>query len=486
MKTLLTLLTVLTLSAPDSLFHLLSSYHPGDTVRVEMSGITSTAIRGLKLDTAATNPASLDWYQLKCATSVTHFWGKGAVEAVAFSGMTRRPGRASLAMCKPEFDWRLSSGVHRVLPDTAGLPQHDLQALLIYISRAEQFMAQGQMDNEVLVYMPRFDRRVARAIYEAGYDMDYASELMIDSIRSVNDDGFLLAPSGHAYRALVVPNLKNTSVELRKRLTWLEEHGATIIYVPDGDYASALDHQRFLHPEWLRTHYGLMVTRCREAQGTYRYFVVNQQGKTISDWMRLAVPYRVVEMTDPVTGRAILAQTRHDSVFLSLRSGEALLLRTSMSRSDLPVDPAFRASTTVDLTEEKWILYPTENVRSKAELLPENKLEKLSYWSRLWPDAVGTMRYSCTFRFTNMPKKGVPYRILLSLPDMHESARVLLNGNEIGTVFALPYQLDVTDHIVSGKNILDIEVTSLDANYLGTAGKSKTAGLAKAQLIIQH
>lgn len=486
MKTLLTLLTVLTLSTPDSLFSLLTTYHPGDTIRIETSGIAPTSVRGLKLDTAATNPASLDWMQMKCATSVTHFWGKGRVEATAFVGMTRRPGRASLAMCKPEFDWRMVAGIHSVLPDTVGLPQHDVQALLTYISRVEEFMSVGQASPEILLYMPRFDRRIIRSIYEAGYDMDYASAMMIDSIRSLDDDGFMVAPSGIRYRALVVPNLKNTTPELRKRITWLEERGATVIYAPDGDYAAALDHNRYLRPETLRSAQGLYVTRLFESQGTYRYFVVNTQGKTITDWVHLAVPYRAAEYIDPISNRSVLGDLRHDSLFLSLRSGESMLLRTTMTRGEMEASPVFRASSTVDLAEEKWILYPSENVRSKDKSIWETKLEKLCYWSRLWSDAVGTMRYSCTFRFTDMPKKGIPYRVLLSLPDMHESAQIFVNGNEVGTIFALPYQLDITDYIVAGKNILDIDVTSLDANYIGTAGKSKTAGLSKAQLIIQR
>lgn len=486
MKTLLTLLTVLTLSTPDSLFNLLTSYHPGDTIRIETSGIAPTSVRGLKLDTAVTNPASLDWMQFKCATSVTHFWGKGTVQASAFSQMTRRPGRASLAMCKPEFDWRMVAGINSVRSDTAGLPVHDVPALLSYISRVEEFMSVGQASPELLVYMPRLDRRIVRAIYEAGYDMDFASALMIDSIRSLDDDGFLVAPSGIRYRALVVPNLKNTTPELRKRITWFEERGATVIYAPDGDYAAALDHNRYLRPETLRSAQGLYVTRRFESQGTYRYFVVNTQGKTITDWVHLAIPYRAAEFIDPMTGRSSLGELRHDSLFLSIRSGESVLIRTTMTRGDIPITPVFHGSSTVDLSEEKWILYPSENVRSRNESIWETKLEKLCYWSRLWNDAVGTMRYSCTFRFTDMPKKGVPYRILLSLPDMHESAQIFVNGNEVGTIFALPYQLDITDYIVSGKNMLDIDVTSLDANYLGTAGKSKTAGLSKVQLIIQH
>lgn len=486
MKTLLTILTILTISAPDSLQRLVNDYHVGDTIRIEATGITPGKIRGLKPDTTIWQPASIDWMMLKCATSPVHFWGKGRVEVTAFRDMMRLAGRTSLAMCKPEVDWRILAGVDEIVPDTAGLPRADLDALLTYIARTRAFMDAAQPNPEVLLYLPRFDRRVIRSVYEAGYDMDYASAVMLDSIRGVDDDGYLLAPSGIRYRALVMSNFKYSTPELRRRVSWLEEHGATVIYAPDGDYAASMDHNRYLRPETTRSQQGLLVTRYLESHGTYRYFIVNMQGKTISEWVHLAVPFRAAEITDPISNRTIVGQTRRDSLHLSLRSGESILLRTTMSRSELPVDPVFRGSTTVDLTEEKWMLFPMENVCSKDESVWNMKLEKLCYWSRIWPDAVGTMRYQCVFRFNQMPKKGVPYRILLSLPDVHESAHVLVNGEDAGTLFAQPFQLDVTDYIISGKNTLEIDVTSLDANYIGTAGKHKTAGLSKVMLIIQN
>jgi len=46
------------------------------------------------------------------------------------------------------------------------------------------------------------------------------------------------------------------------------------------------------------------------------------------------------------------------------------------------------------------------------------------------------------------------------------SAHVYVNGHDAGTVFAAPFEIDITPYLHKGQNTLRIEVTSLAANYL--------------------
>jgi hypothetical protein len=81
----------------------------------------------------------------------------------------------------------------------------------------------------------------------------------------------------------------------------------------------------------------------------------------------------------------------------------------------------------------------------------------------LGPEAAafsGTARY--TFRFEN-PDPGVS-KWLLDLGDVRESARVKLNDEYVGCLWANPFETKIS--LEEGNNTLEIEVTNLTANRL--------------------
>ena len=55
---------------------------------------------------------------------------------------------------------------------------------------------------------------------------------------------------------------------------------------------------------------------------------------------------------------------------------------------------------------------------------------------------------------------------MLSLGDVRESARVRINGKEVATLWAVPYQCMVGQYLRPGKNLLEVEVTNLPANRI--------------------
>ena len=55
---------------------------------------------------------------------------------------------------------------------------------------------------------------------------------------------------------------------------------------------------------------------------------------------------------------------------------------------------------------------------------------------------------------------------VLDLGDVRESARVRINGQLVGTAWAVPYQLKVGKWLKPGKNVIEVEVTNLPANRI--------------------
>jgi hypothetical protein len=95
---------------------------------------------------------------------------------------------------------------------------------------------------------------------------------------------------------------------------------------------------------------------------------------------------------------------------------------------------------------------------------------KLIDWTKLHNDAIkyfsGTAIYHKEFSYKKDKTKTTGQRIYLDLGLVREMAKVRLNGKDLGTLWARPFELDVTDAIQDGKNTLELEVTNHWANRI--------------------
>jgi len=97
----------------------------------------------------------------------------------------------------------------------------------------------------------------------------------------------------------------------------------------------------------------------------------------------------------------------------------------------------------------------------------EVHLDKLQSWTQLSDEGArhfsGTAIYSTDFQVPPLPAGA---RVMLNLGTIHETARVVVNGKEVGIVWKLPYALDITASVAAGKNMLEIDVTNLWPNRI--------------------
>lgn len=484
--------------------NLLDMYAAVDIPEIEGFGLSDFGIKGLRTDTL-TRPNYSDLSMLKYPASVAHFYGKPLVTAETFTWLTEH-FRTSFSQCKPDFDLMMVAGVNRCYfhgtaysPESAAWPGYlfyaamemnpqntiwrDAPAFLSYMQRVQEAMQSGTPDNDLLLYLPVYDIwaeypgrlllfdihkmdkvaprfiRAVNEIYNAGYDPDYVSDRMIDSIRGVNAEGRLIAPSGVTYAALVLPEVKRMPPSTAARIAALEAQGATIIRVSDGDYQTALA-RTSIRPETMKN-LGVKTIRRRTDNG-WLYFITNLQPAAVDTFIHPSVTT--------------------DSVRLSLHSGESCFLTVSpdgcqityplphapMLNDHMVNVPYGEADRMNEVNKEmlnNWTVTPVD-VRSFETQQPM-ALRRLQYWSDFRKDAVGTFAYETTFRLS---KKIVHCTsslcTLLDLSGVRESAHVYVNGHDAGTLFCAPFLLDITPYLRPGKNTLRIEVTSLAANYL--------------------
>jgi hypothetical protein len=87
----------------------------------------------------------------------------------------------------------------------------------------------------------------------------------------------------------------------------------------------------------------------------------------------------------------------------------------------------------------------------------------------------GTAIYKREFTPSSMPQDK---RFYVDLGNVHEAARVRLNGKEFETRSWPPYVWDVTDSITSGANTLEVQVRTASAGEQRGAGGAGRGGPA--------
>jgi len=225
---------------------------------------------------------------------------------------------------------------------------------------------------------------------------------------------------------------------------------------------------------------GLMCIR-RGFNGGLHYFIANRGDQAIDSWLPLAVDAKSVVILDPLTGNAGVAAayvTRSQThCHLQLAPGQSLILRA------LTDHPAYGAAwnywdavgDAVPLTGQWQVKF----LRGGPKLPAPFATDRLASWTEIGDtnaqSFAGTAAYSLRFdapssepRFQAArpgPLKQEPRTYLLDLGRVCQSARVRLNGRELGTLFTPPFQV-VLNELKPKDNLLEVEVTNVSANRI--------------------
>ena len=62
---------------------------------------------------------------------------------------------------------------------------------------------------------------------------------------------------------------------------------------------------------------------------------------------------------------------------------------------------------------------------------------------------------------------------MLDLGKVRESAQVTINGQKVGTVWSLPFEIPVGRYLKKGKNHIELDVTNLPANRIADYDRRK-------------
>lgn len=447
----------------------------------------------------------------KFASSAAHLAGKRFTSAEAFTWMGEHFCE-TLEEAKAFGDLLFLSGVNRLYyhatvysPDSAPWPGwcfyaaselnprnpawRDIRPLNDYFTRVQTLTASATPDNDVLLYWPVHDQwtkaegfaelltihsrwfkslpfgKLAERLDDAGYQFDYTS------------DAFLSDEIVRRYKAIVVPETKFMKAATLARLAELAKTMPVIFEksLPasePGLRGRALSRPQGLEPApdalaalaktparpvaFATAESGLDAVRYPWNGGTL-HFVVNStmEEKTLS-----AAGLTVMDpMSGEVATRETLVLAPAQSTFLFQERPCGSAVRPSPSVGKRSRGNAILSGSSVG----PWSLEFVRDV-SGWKLPATRTGDVLGDWTRFGePEAEfsGTAVYRTTFAADRTSD------LTLDLGEVCHSARVIVNGRNVATLFMHPYRCVIpAAALVTGTNTLEVEVTNLGANRI--------------------
>jgi hypothetical protein len=160
-----------------------------------------------------------------------------------------------------------------------------------------------------------------------------------------------------------------------------------------------------------------------------------------------------------------MAQTQGSSIRIQLKSGQSLILKSSET-----VDPSIQKWKYTEKTETPMILDQPWQLTFKEggpELPKSQKLNKPEPWTNFSEDPA-TQSFSGTGVYTttlDLRKKNADDYVL-KLDKLCESAKVIVNGQDAGIIWSIPFEINIGKYLKKGKNTIQIEVCNLMANRI--------------------
>jgi alpha-L-rhamnosidase len=391
----------------------------------------------------------------------------------------------------------------------SGRADHDV---LLYFPFHEAVATRG---SALLTHFGGANRPTAAPGFEAaaatlqsrGFTFDYISDRQLRDVRV--EKGRLRTSGGGTYRVLVLPASRFMPIETLEHVLDLASRGATIVLAGNGPSdvpglaSLEVRQQRFrraiamlstagsagLHAgtegvlqgddleitltragvarERLVDH-GLLFARRIDARGRF-YFVSNRTDRVVEGWIPLHSAAAAAMVFDPMNGRRGGAHVRRSEpgtleVYLQIPQGGSLILaeaaRAARERHDFYTTAG--APATVEAT------WSVRFLKGGPALPAARTIDRLISWTAFEGDDrvrsfSGTARYSTTFA---MPEADKADAWQLDLGRVHESARVRLNGRDLGVLIGPAFRLALDPGSLRASNVLEVTVTNLSANRI--------------------
>jgi hypothetical protein len=433
----------------------------------------------------------------KLASSAAHLFGRPKVWTEEGGGMGIDG--------KYQLDFQLVRGVNAMqirVPvggrgGDAGPVPPQASMLAWYTNRAGYLMAVGRPAAQIGLYHPvnsmwMGDEESDRSTTKLGWqllqhqlDWDYFDEQSLSSVATIEDGGFKNL-SGQVYRAIIIPSSTVISQAAIDRLRAFVKAGGKAIFVgktpkrvvsrtfldaketPDLSFATLIEPAGDITPRVIAAlpkpdvkldgnHPSVTYTHRRWRDGDL-YFLFNEGNREES-------------MTAALDGQGQCQEWE-------LRSGEIHPIAAPSSAIPLVLEP-YEAKVIVIGPLPPGVSKPAPSYTAAATQLElsgdwtldwngKQTTTPLKSWEDLGtPSFAGPAIYRKQF---TAPAPPTGKRTFLEIADVHDYARLKLNGKELAAYAWQPYRWEITDAVKPGNNELEIEVRATAGGRGGFGG----------------
>lgn len=341
---------------------------------------------------------------------------------------------------------------------------------------------------------------------KSGYSLDMVSDKMIDEAKSENQT-IQVSKNGGSYKVLIIPQSNYLPESTLKSILNLAQNGASVIFqtepkdVPgffemekrrsesqslwnqipfqqngnlktaafgkgkiilSSDVEKGLEYLKIEREKLTDT--GLKFVRRQFEEGKY-YYIVNHTSKEINQLIPLNFIGKQVVLMNPENGKFGIAETQNNLVRVQMKSGESLIVKNTENIYTSIPNWYYTEKTDVPIVlNQPWQLTFKEG---GPELPKSRTLSTLQPWTNFTEDAStqsfsGTGVYTTSFKLKNNKADD----FVLKFDKLYESAKVMINGQDAGMVWSLPFEINIGKYLKKGKNTIQIEVSNLMANRI--------------------
>lgn len=387
-------------------------------------------------------------------------------------------------------------------------------AFFEYLNRSQFMLQQGHSVDDVLYFygdeVPNFVRlkRDDPAHVLPGYDYDVTNEDAL--LHTLKFDGAdISTPAGNRYHLLALPVGRRLSVAALDRIAAYVKEGGNLSGLPPlgptgiVDEAAVQHFTQLAHALWgscgdTPHSYGKGLVFCgadartmlqqlklapdfedstgrldyvHRADATTDIYIVRNPGAEAIDATPLfRVTGRAPELWNAIDG-SIRAQkkfsvedgrTRMPLHLAPYGSIFVVFPKQSVTRD---YEPALQAASANmrDLPASDWTItfQPGRGAPTGAQ-----HLAAFESWSDSTVPGIRYFSGTAVYRTEVDLERHAGERTVLTLASLHELCTVWVNGKDLGTIWAMPYRLDITDGLHAGRNTIELEVTNLWPNRI--------------------
>ncbi|MBC6988192.1 glycosyl hydrolase [Hymenobacter sp. BT491] len=352
------------------------------------------------------------------------------------------------------------------------------------------------------------------ALLKKGYGFDFISD---KQLQRVTGAGAALHTGGVTYQTVLLPDVRLVPLPTLERVLTLAQNGATIVVqnqlptdvpglgnldarratlkkllgqlkfadagkgvqkaaIGKGKILVGKDVDQLLAAAGVKREamvdQGVQYVRRSHAKGHY-YFLANHGEKAVEGWVKLQTPAKSVALYNPMTEKFGMASVRNagstPEVYLQLAPGESCILETNEAAVTGPAYAYLKTAGTPQPVTGTWDI---NFVKGGPELPAKVQTKELGSWTNLSGDAVkkfsGTATYTTSFPMPTGSGEGW----ILNLGKVAESARVQVNGQDVGTLIGPVYQVFIPKSQLKATNTLTVSVSNAMANRIADMDKN--------------